>query len=344
MPNSNIRLIIEKNIPFVKGLLDDYATVRYLAPEEITPKAVRETDGLMIRTRTHCDRELLERSEVKLIATATIGADHIDSDYCRSRSITVCNAPGCNAPAVAQYVFASILNVINRPLNTYTIGIVGVGHVGSIVARWARALDMKVLCCDPPRRRAEGGDDWADLDTIAREADIITFHTPLTTGGDDSTFHMADEAFFAKLRRTPIIINSARGAVVDTEALVKARKEGRTGPLVIDCWEGEPAINPELAQLADIATPHIAGYSREGKIRASQMALDAMTTFFMIPRVTVDAPLPPAAAGTVSIQDVLDTYDPMPESNALKANAEAFEELRNNYVLRKEVPESKENN
>lgn len=196
MPNNNIRLIIEKNIPFVKGLLDPYATVQYLAPEDITPRTVREIDGMVIRTRTRCDETLLAKSECKMIATATIGTDHIDKDYCKNRSITVVNAPGCNAPAVAQYVFATLLNVINRPLNTYTIGIVGVGHVGSIVEKWAHSLEMKVLRCDPPRRRDEGGDDWVDLDTLAQEADIITFHTPLTREGKDATYHIANAEFF----------------------------------------------------------------------------------------------------------------------------------------------------
>lgn len=342
MPNSNIRLIIESNIPFVKGLLDDYATVRYLAPEEITAKAVRETDGLMIRTRTLCDAALLNRSEVKMIATATIGTDHIDLDYCRAHSITVANAPGCNAPAVAQYVFASLLSVINRPLAAHTIGIVGLGHVGTIVERWAKAFDMKVLRCDPPRQQAEGGDGWCDLDTIAREADIITFHTPLTKDGEHPTHHMADEAFFAKLRRAPIIINSARGGIVDTDALIAAKKAGLTGPLIIDCWEGEPTINHELASLCHIATPHIAGYSKEGKIRASQVALDALTTFFMMPRVTIDAPLPPAAARAVSKQGLIDSYDPTIESDALKAAPDSFEQIRNAYPLRHEAPEGKD--
>lgn len=341
MPNNNIRLIIEKNIPFVKGLLDPYAAVQYLAPEDITPKAVREIDGMVIRTRTRCDEALLAKSECKMIATATIGTDHIDKDYCKRRSITVVNAPGCNAPAVAQYVFATLLNVINRPLNTYTIGIVGVGHVGSIVEQWARSLEMKVLRCDPPRQRAEGGDGWADLDTIAREADIITFHTPLTREGDDATYHIADAEFFKKLRRAPIIINSARGEIVDTPAIVEARKNGLTGPLIIDCWEHEPAIDRELLKLAHIATPHIAGYSSEGKIRASQVVMDAITTFFMIPRVTVTNDLPPAPARAVSINGILDSYNPLPESEFLKRNPDQFENLRNNYPLRHEAPEKR---
>lgn len=339
MPNNNIRLIVESNIPYIKGLLDPYATVRYLAPEEITPAAVRETDGMIVRTRTVCNEELLKKSECKIIATATIGTDHIDKDYCAGRTITVVNAPGCNAPAVAQYVFASILNVINRPLSSYTIGIVGLGHVGSIVERWARGLEMRVLRCDPPRQRAEGGDDWTDLATIAREADIITFHTPLTREGDDATYHLADAAFFSKLRRAPIIINSARGPVVDTEALIEAHRLGLTGPLVIDCWEGEPQLDRRLLDVATIATPHIAGYSQEGKIRASQVVIDAMTTFFMMPRVTLDMPLPKAPARNVSIADILASYDPMADTQALKNNPDGFEQLRNSYPLRAEVPE-----
>lgn len=340
MSNSNIRIAVDRNIPFVKGLLDPYATVYYLSPEEMTPKFLREIDGLMIRTRNKCDRELLEKSAVKIIATATIGTDHIDLDYCRQRTITVANAPGCNAPAVGQYVFASILNLINRPLPQYTIGVVGVGHVGEIVARWADGFDMKVLRCDPFRQEAEGCDGWCDLDTIAREADIITFHTPLTKSGPHPTYHMADAAFFDKCRRAPIVINSARGPVVDTQALIDAKKAGKVGALVIDCWENEPEISRELLDLASVATPHIAGYSREGKVRASQMALDALTTFFILPRVTVEGePLPPVPARHVSKRDVMESYEPLKETAALKAHPEDFEAMRNGYNLRHEVSE-----
>lgn len=342
MPNSNVKIIVESNIPFVRGLLDDYATISYLAPEEITPKAVREADGLIVRTRTRCNAALLDRSDVMFIATATIGTDHIDSDYCRGKGITVINAPGCNAPAVAQYVFGSLLQVINRPLPSYTIGVVGVGHVGSIVARWAESLGMRVLLCDPPRQQAEGGDGWTDMATIAREADIITLHTPLTRDGEHPTWHLLDVDYLATLRRAPVIINTARGAVVDTPALVNARRNGLTGPLVIDCWEGEPDIDSMLLDLADVATPHIAGYSREGKVRASQIVLDAATTFFMLPRVTVDEPLPPAIPRSVTLKGIADSFDPMPLTEALKAAPADFERLRNSYELRREAPEGRE--
>lgn len=328
-------------MPFVRGLLDRYATVRYLPPEAITTDAVRDADAMIIRTRTRCDASLLEKSVCRLIATATIGTDHIDMSYCRRRGITVVNAPGCNAPAVAQYVYASLLAVVNRPLPGMKIGIVGLGHVGSIVERWARGFDMETLCCDPPRQSAGDAGQWCSLEYIAAVADIITFHVPYTSGGNYPTHHLAGESFFRSLRRAPIIINSSRGAVTDTTALIRAREAGLTGPLIIDCWEGEPDIDRSLLQCASIATPHIAGYSREGKIRASQVALDAVTTMFMLPRVTVDQPLPPAPAGRVSFRDVAESYDPMADTRCLKAFPESFEDMRNSYRLRTEVPEGR---
>lgn len=342
MPNPSLNIIIEANVPYIRGLLEPYASnIRYLSAEEITPKAMENCDALITRTRTRCDAGLLQRSRCRLIATATIGTDHIDTDWCASRGITVVNAPGCNAPAVAQYVFASIMRLISKPLAQHTIGIVGVGHVGSIVERWARALDMRVLRFDPPRERREGGSDWASLEQIAREADIITFHTPLTREGADATFHMADEAFFRSLRRAPIIINSARGAIVDTPALVAAIDAGLTGPVAIDCWEGEPEISRDLLERAAIATPHIAGYSQAGKIRASQVVADAVATMFYLPRVPLIEPLPPACARTVTASGVAGSYDPEADTAALKAAPEAFESLRNGYTLREEAPEGR---
>lgn len=342
MPNSNINIIVEANVPYVRGLLDPYATVRYLAPEEITRAEVATADGMIIRTRTRCDEGLLVGSRCRLIATATIGTDHIAADWCARAGITVCNAPGCNAPAVAQYVFGSLMAVVNRPLAQHTIAIVGVGHVGSIVERWARGLDMRVLRYDPPRQRAEGGSDWATLEQIAAEADIITFHTPLTRTGQDATHHMVDEAFLAGLRRSPILINSARGAIFDTPAVVAAKDAGRVGHLIVDCWEGEPEIGRALLERATVATPHIAGYSAEGKIRASQAALDATTTFFMLPRVQVPEPAPAPAAHTVSLQGITSTFDPTDLTAALKTAPEAFEHQRNTYPLRREAPEGRE--
>lgn len=342
MENRHLSIIIESNVPFL-DVLDSHARVQRLPYADITPEAVRHADALIVRTRNRCDAALLADSDVSFIATATIGTDHIDLPWCRSRGIEVVNAPGCNAPAVAQYVFSSLMRVINRPLASYTIGIVGAGHVGSIVERWARSIGMNVLVCDPPRQRAEGGDSWATMADIARRADIITFHTPLTKEGPDATFHLADEAFLASLRRAPIIINSARGPVVDNRALVAALRAGIVSHAIIDCWEGEPRIDPELLALASIATPHIAGYSLQGKQRASQMALTALCRHFHLPALHITAPDPGPVAAAITPRAALLGYDPAADTRALRADPAAFETLRNTYPLRPELPDTPEN-
>lgn len=339
MDNYRLNFVIERNVPFIAGLLEPYANVSYLAADEFTPATVKNADALIVRTRTRCDEDLLAKSRCRFICTATIGTDHIDSEWCEAHGITVINAPGCNAPAVAQYVFASIMQLANRPIGQYTIGIVGVGHVGSIVERWARGLGMKVLICDPPRQRAEGGENWSTLEEIAEKADIITFHTPLTREGDDRTFHIADEAFFASLRRAPIIINSARGPIVDTPALVAALDNGLVSSAVIDCWENEPEISLELLERAAIATPHIAGYTHDGKVRATQMILDAITTFFYLPRVNTLAATPKGIARSVRPLDIVESYNPLVDTVALKNDPSSFEALRNNYRYRSEISE-----
>ena len=344
MANNPLKVIVERNVPFLDALAG-LADVSYLPYPEITPDAVRDADALIVRTRNRCDAALLEGSRVSFIATATIGTDHIDLPWCASAGIEVANAPGSNAPGVAQYVFSSLMRVINRPLRQYRIGIVGVGHVGSIVERWARAIGMEVMLCGPPRQQTEGGAHWHTLDELARHADIITFHTPLTHSGAHPTFHLADAAFFNSLRRAPIIINSARGPVVDNRAWAEALRAGIAGPAIIDCWEGEPRLDPALLALASIATPHIAGYSIQGKQRASQMALSALCRHFDLP----DTPVTDAAgapiviapcAGSITEAAAINGYDPTADTAALRANPDDFERLRNTYALRPELPEA----
>lgn len=320
--------------------LESVARVLYLPAAAITPEAVRHAHALVVRTRTRCNEALLAGSDVQLVATATIGTDHIDLDWCASAGIKVVNAPGCNAPAVAQYVFAALGRLTNRPLSSYRIGIVGVGHVGRIVETWARSLDMRVMLCDPPRQQAEGGDGWSSLQDIAREADIITFHTPLTTSGPCPTYHMADEAFFNSLRRAPIIVNSSRGEVVDNNAWIHALRAGVTGAAVVDCWEGEPHISSELLSLAAYATPHIAGYSRQGKQRASQAVLDAVCAHFGLPALRVGVEECPPPARSVTLPSVMHSYDPAADTALLRQAPEQFESLRNTYDLRNEAPET----
>lgn len=334
-------VIIENKIPFIKGLLESCCNVRYLAPEQITSQEMASTDALITRTRTRCDASLLAGSRCRFIATATIGTDHIDLDYCRANGITVANAPGCNAPAVAQYVMSVVgnwLNATDRSAAGTVMGVVGVGHVGSIVVQWARANGLKTLCCDPPRA-AEGdnNENFVSLERLAAECDIITFHTPMTRHGAYPTFHMAGKSFFSSLRRQPLLINSARGPVVDTPALIDALDAGLVGAAAIDCWENEPKIDRRLLDWAYVATPHIAGYSLEGKKRATQMAVRALTSFFGLPEPAIADAAPSGWPSAPSLEAIMSSYNPAVDTAAFRADATAFETLRNTYNYRPEV-------
>ena len=329
-----MKIVIESHIPFIKGIFDDVADVVYLPAEDITPAVMKDADALITRTRTRCDEVLLEGSRCSFVATATIGTDHIDLDYCRKRGIKVVSAPGCNAPAVAQYVLCSVLSVLGD-VKGKTIGVVGVGHVGSIVCRWAECLGMTVLRNDPPRAEAEGSDGFVSLAEIAQKADVITFHTPHTRIGKFATHHIADKDFFGILERKPLVINSARGPIVDTPALLSALDSGAVTKAVIDCWEGEPAISEALLEKAVIATPHIAGYSLEGKVRATIAVVEALSQHFSL---GVDYPGEKPAVPPLSVtpQSLMCSYNPMVDTAMLKANPCAFESLRNNYNFRNE--------
>lgn len=325
-----MKIVVEKNIPFVHGVLEPYADVAYLAPDDITAETVRDADALIIRTRTRCNASLLDGSRCSMIASATIGLDHVDLDYCHARGIEVANAPGCNAPAVAQYVLASILTAFgDEDLKDLTLGIVGVGHVGRIVEDWARQLGLNVLLNDPPRAEAEGAAAFVGLDEIARRSDIITFHTPYNKTGTHPTHHLADAAFMRRLECMPMIINSARGSIVDNQALLEAILSGNVGCAAIDCWEGEPEINPDLLAEALIATPHIAGYSREGKIRATQMAVAAVAGHFGFPVPYLSEQVAAGPAKKVTAQSILSSYNPLADTELLRADPSAFESLRN---------------
>lgn len=336
MPNNSLKIIVDRCIPFLENL-SECASVVAVDGDKISREIVSDADALIVRTRTRCDRRLLEGTKVSFIATATIGTDHIDVEWCRSVGIEVTNAPGCNAPAVAQYVFSSLVRLINRPLSEYRLGIVGVGYVGRTVERWASSMGMEVMLCDPPRQSVEGGNIWSSLEEIASWADIITFHTPLTCTGKWPTYHMADRDFFAKLRRAPIIVNAARGPVVDSVAWLEAIDKGRCGPAVIDCWEGEPTINMQLLERAAIATPHIAGYSAEGKWRASQMVLDAICKQFDFPPIMASGSKAAPCARFITPKLALSSYNPLDDTSALKSSPADFERLRNTYPLRSEI-------
>ncbi|MDE6542642.1 MAG: 4-phosphoerythronate dehydrogenase [Muribaculaceae bacterium] len=343
------RIVYDEKVPYVAEVLGDKCELVALPAGEITRESAADADGLIIRTRTRADRNLLEGARCKIVATATIGMDHIDREWCERAGIRVANAPGCNAPAVAQWVFAAIASITDRP-ESRVLGVVGAGHVGSIVAKWGESMGMKVLVCDPPRARKEGSEGFCDLATIAEKADIITFHTPLTKEGEDATYHLAGERFFNALRRKPYILNAARGPVTDTRAMLDALDNGKIAGVMIDCWEGEPEIDRELLERAIVATPHIAGYSLEGKIRATAMAAREIGKVLLpednaetdMSHIARDADgrwinVPQGAADGVTMRSVAESYDIAADTARLKRSPEEFENLRNNYALRHEV-------
>ena len=330
-----LNIIADNKIPFLNGRLESVANVTYAAPESFDRDLVKNADALIIRTRTRCDASLLEGSSVKLVATATIGTDHIDLEWCRNNNIEILNAAGCNAPGVAQYVWSSLLRNGFDPKED-PLGVIGYGNVGSIVADWGKKLGCRILVCDPPRKKSGMKDvDYLNLDQVLHEADAVTLHTPLTTTGEDATFHMIDAKHLDMLKRGAILINAARGGVVDNEAWKNHLKEGRTKAF-IDTWEWEPEIDRELLKLATIATPHIAGYSFEGKQRATRMALEAVEQYFGIHTDKSGLEGIYHTPSGIATEIICASYNPFSDTNALRANPDRFEQLRGDYNYRNE--------
>jgi len=349
-----MKFIIDDKIPYIKGALEPFGEVVYLSGPKTTPSIVKDAEVIITRTRTICNETLLSGSSVKFIATATIGFDHIDTAYCDGAGIKWTNAPGCNSKSVEQYI-ASALFVLaaqkNFRLKGKTIGVVGVGQVGSKVARVCELLGMKVLLNDPPRAREEGTDNFCGFDEIIQKADIITFHVPLNMQGEDATFHLADSKFFEKLKRRPIVFNSCRGEVLDTFSAKEAIRKGQISGLVIDCWENEPNIDLELLGMADLATPHIAGYSKDGKANGTSMSIQAVSRFFGLgiddwQAQQVDLPTETTIAldglnlpeEEILSRAVLATYNIRTDDAAFRKNTDLFEKLRGDYPVRREYP------
>jgi len=334
-----MKFIVDNKIPFIKGRLESAGEVIYSAPGNIDADLVKDADAIIIRTRTRCDRNLLEDSKVKLIATATIGTDHIDIPWCEANGITVRNAAGCNAPGVAQYVWSSLLDK-GFDIKADTLGIVGFGHVGSIVAEWGRAMGARILVCDPPRKELGLTDnDYISLEEILGESDAVTLHTPLTKQGKHATFHLIGDKEMAMMKKDSILINSSRGPVVDNKAWLKHLESGFS-TAIADVWEDEPEISIPLLEKASIATPHIAGYSFEGKQRATRMALRAVADCFGL-RISTDGlcgdyATPENGFPVNSAEIIRDSYNPIADTTALKNAPQAFEELRSAYDYRHE--------
>ena len=313
-------IVVDQHIPFiVEAVQKEWPQVDIfpLKPEEIDASAVKDADVLIVRTRTRADASLLEGSQVRMVCTATIGFDHIDTAYCESHGIRWMSCPGCNAQAVCDYIEEAIEEFSHQPsaISRQTIGVVGVGHVGSLVAKMAERKGLKVLLNDPPKGMG------VSLKEIAAQCDIITFHVPL----DKTTHHLCDAEFLQQCKPDALIINAARGGVVDEKALLASGH-----PYILDTWENEPHIDANVLHHALLASMHIAGYSLEGKRNASQMCLDAIAVEWGLPKINLQSPIS-------NIQSPIGDSSPgwlSRISEQLKAHPEQFEQLRKNYVLR----------
>jgi len=348
-----VKIVIDDKIPFIKGVFEPYSEVVYMPGKDITAADVKDAAALITRTRTRCDRALLEGSAVRAVATATIGYDHIDTEWCEAAGIAWSNAPGCNSGSVCQYLASCLVSIAKRhalDLERMTLGVVGAGNVGAKVAAAGRALGMRVLVNDPPRERREGPAGFVTLDTIVSEADIITLHVPLTEDGQDATLHLFDAERISKLRSGQWLINSSRGPVVDNAALKTALKAHRIAGAVLDVWEDEPQIDTELLDLLDFATPHIAGYSADGKANGTAASVRFVAEKLGLPLTEwapASIPLPAKSVNlkidssgkdsqSVLTEALLATYEIGADSSALKAAPASFEALRGNYPVRRE--------
>lgn len=345
-----MKVVVDDKIPFIHEAIEQIAdSVIYRPGSAITADDVRNADVLIVRTRTKCDRKLLEGSRIKFIATATIGFDHLDLAFLKENGIAWSNCPGCNANSVGQYIYSCLL-LLHREkgldLHNTTIGIVGAGHVGIAVKKAITPLGVRVLLNDPPRQSIQQNNSFTgeretffSLKELQEQCNIISFHTPLIRNGAHPTYHVADETFFDQLKQKPIIINTSRGEVIDNSALLCALEKECVQEAIIDTWENEPHINLALLNKVYIGTPHIAGYSADGKANATRMALDAICLHFNLPRqFHIDPPCLPATFNPSEDKEelALQLYNPHRDDLRLKAHPELFEEMRGNYPLRRE--------
>ena len=277
-----MKIVADANIPFVEECFSSIAEVTVVGGRDMTPGVVSEADALLVRSITQVNEQLLAGSSVRFVGTATIGFDHVDRDYLDAQHIGFASAPGSNANSAAEYIIAALLHVGQKHgirLEGKSIGVVGVGNVGGRVARKCEALGMRVLRNDPPLQRQTGSPIYVPLAAL-QDCDFITFHTPLTRDGIDKTFHLADEAFFSSLKEGAVVLNASRGAVVDSQALAAAIDDDHVGPVVLDVWEHEPNIDIELLERVALGSPHIAGYSFDGKIAGLIMIYRAVCEYF----------------------------------------------------------------
>ena len=337
------KIVIDKNIPFLQGLLEHWFEVVYA--ETIDAALVRDAEALLIRTRTRCDAALLEGSSVRFIGTATIGFDHIDMDYCRSHGIEVATAAGCNARAVMQYIGSALVHLSRKngwQPEEKTLGVIGVGHVGSLVAQLGRDCGFRVLGCDPPEMRRDPSLGYVTREELLSQSDIVTLHVPLNRTGEDQTLGVADDSFFEKIKTGSTFINTSRGEVVVDDALKAAIASGKISDAILDVWNHEPRIDPALAGTITYGTTHIAGYSVQGKANGSSIIVQALARRYGIPLTDwypagVPLQVTNKPISWPFLQETIDGYYNIADDDKrLCGHVADFEALRNGYVYREE--------
>jgi erythronate-4-phosphate dehydrogenase len=334
-----MKIVADENIPFVKECFASIGDVQTLSGRKITPEGIADADILLVRSITPVNEKLLANSKIKFVATATIGFEHVDVDYLNKRNIGFASAPGSNANSVADYIVAALLSVAQKhkiTLEGKSIGVVGVGNVGSKVAKKCAALGMNVKLNDPPLFRQTGDEKYRPLNELF-DCDFITLHTPLTREGQDKTYHLADDKFFASLKTGCVFINTCRGAVHDTAALKAAIQNKKLGAVILDVWEKEPNIDCELLRMVDISTPHIAGYSLDGKIAGMIMIHNAACEHFDLkPKHKIEDFLPPPTVPQITIDKT--SSDPAsPKGYAVASSQKLLHEIvRQVYAINRD--------
>ena len=347
-----LKIVADENIPAVEQMFARFGSVTRVDGRSLSPEQLVDVDVLLVRSVTQVNQQLLANSPVKFVGSATIGTDHVDKNYLNSSNIQFASAPGCNADAVVEYDLSCIMQLLqqtNESLADKVVAIVGVGNVGSRLARRLQEIGVKQLILnDPPRAEHESG--FSDIRCVLETADIIALHTPLIKEGPWPTEHLLGSAELYMLKPGAILLNAGRGAAIkgdDLLAFLRKRDDVRT---VLDVWEHEPAVNSELAAMVSIATPHIAGYSLEGKLRGTFMLKQALAEFLQIPSdESLQQFLPEPAISSVQLTDQADAvavinllYDPYRDDRALRATLQSpdqrreFDLLRKNYPIRRE--------
>jgi len=353
-----VRIVADENIPLVNEFFAEIGEIHRVPGRTMTASDIKDADILLVRSVTKVNKALLEDSPVRFVGTATIGTDHIDLDYLREKGIAFKSAPGCNAQAVVDYVLSAVSVLLDQRGITYSdlsVGIVGIGNVGSLLRQRLEGLGAEILAVDPFRAEEEVG-PLVTLDE-ALQADVVTLHTPLTREGEHATYHLIDEARLQQMKPDACLINSSRGSVVDNAALLAHMQNNRDFEAMLDVWENEPQLDLALLHRCLLATPHIAGYSLDGKMRGTEFVYQGLCEFFGLPiRRKLAQFLPEPGVKRVNFSDQVPLYQAL--RTAIRAAyeirvddgvmrtamrhsenlRETFDQLRKDYPLRRDIP------